>query len=131
MTGLDTNVVVRYLTQDHPEQARRATRILEQQLTTEQPGFISLVAIVETVWVLDRAYRHTGQQIAAALERMLQTDVLQIEHEQEVFTAMVALKEGLGSFADALIAALGAKAGCQHTLTFDQKALRLPGFQMA
>lgn len=131
MTGLDTNVVVRYLTQDHPEQARRATRILEQQLTTEQAGFISLVAIVETVWVLDRAYRHTGQQIAAALERMLQTDVLQIEHEQEVFTAMVALKQGRGTFADALIVALGAKAGCQHTLTFDQKALRLPGFQMA
>ena len=62
---------------------------------------------------------------------MLQTDVLLIENEQEVFTAMIALKERRGTFADALIAALGAKAGCKHTLTFDQKALRLPGFQPA
>lgn len=47
---------------------------------------------------------------------------------QEVFTAMIALKEGYGSFADALIVALGARAGCSRTLTFDHKALRLPGF---
>jgi predicted nucleic-acid-binding protein len=44
---------------------------------------------------------------------------------------MVALKEGRGSFADALIGALGASAGCSHSLTFDRKALRLPGFVLA
>ena len=52
-----------------------------------------------------------------------------IESEQEVFTAMIALKDGRGSFADALIGALGAKAGCSRTLTFDRKALRLPDFE--
>ena len=53
-----------------------------------------------------------------------------VESEQEVFTAMIALKQGRGSFADALIGALGAKAGCSRTLTFDRKALRLPGFEL-
>ncbi len=52
-----------------------------------------------------------------------------VENEQEVFTAMVALKEGRGSFADALIGALGDKAGCSRTLTFDRQALRLAGFE--
>jgi predicted nucleic-acid-binding protein len=131
MIGLDTNVVVRYLTQDHPQQSRRATQIFDHQLTTAGPGFLSVVTMVETVWVLDRAYGLATREIAAAVERMLQTDVLQIENEQEVFTAMIALKEKRGTFADALIAALGAKAGCKHTLTFDQKALRLSGFQPA
>ena len=131
MIGLDTNVVVRYLTQDDPRQSRRATQIFDHQLTTADPGFLSVVTMVETVWVLDRAYGFVGQEIAAAVELLLQTDVLLIENEQEVFTAMVALKQGRGSFADALIAALGAKAGCKHTLTFDQKALRLPGFRPA
>jgi predicted nucleic-acid-binding protein len=131
MIGLDTNVIVRYLTQDDPEQSRRATEIFEQQLTAERPGFVCVVTMVETVWVLDRAYGLTTQEIAAALERMLQTDVLLIENEQEVFTAMIALKEKRGTFADALIAELGAKAGCKHTLTFDQSALRLSGFQLA
>jgi predicted nucleic-acid-binding protein len=47
-----------------------------------------------------------------------------------VFTAMTALKEGRGSFADALIGALSVKAGCSSGLTFDRKALRLPGFNL-
>ena len=62
---------------------------------------------------------------------MLQIDVLLIEYEPEVFTAMIALKEGRGSFADALIAALGDRADCEYTLTFDQKARRLSGFKTA
>jgi predicted nucleic-acid-binding protein len=131
MIGLDTNVVVRYLTQDDPQQSRRATQVFDHQLTTAEPGFLSVVTMVETAWVLDCAYGFLDQEIAAAVELLLQTDVLQVENEQEVFTAMIALKERRGTFADALIAALGAKAGCQHTLTFDQKALRLPGFQAA
>jgi predicted nucleic-acid-binding protein len=129
--GLDTNVIVRYLAQDDPVQSRKATEILERRLTPERPGFLCVVTMVETVWVLDRTYGLTARQIAAAIERMLQTDVLLIEHEQEVFTAMIALKEKRGSFADALTAALGAKADCKHTLTFDQTALRLAGFMPA
>jgi predicted nucleic-acid-binding protein len=69
-------------------------------------------------------------EIATAIERILQTDVFLVENEQEVFAAMIALKDGSGSFADALIAALGTKAGCACTLTFDRKALRLPGFEL-
>ena len=128
MIGLDTNILVRYLTQDDPLQSAKATEIIERRLTEEVPGFVSIVAMVETVWVLDRAYGLPAQKIAAAIERMLQTDVLLIENEQEVFTAMIALKERQGSFADAVIAALGARRGCSCTLTFDRRALRLPGF---
>jgi predicted nucleic-acid-binding protein len=85
--------------------------------------------MVETVWVLERAYGLSGPEIAAAVERTLQADVLVIENEQQVFAAMTVLKGGQGSFAAALIGALGARAGCSRTLTFDQKALRLPGFE--
>jgi predicted nucleic-acid-binding protein len=94
------------------------------------PGFVSVVAIAERVWILDRVYGLSDHEVAAAIERTLQTDVLLVENEQEVFASMVALRDGNGSFADALIAALGAKAGCVHTLTFDRKALRLPGFEL-
>ena len=118
MIGLDTNILVRYLTQDDPLQSRKAKDILERRLTEETPGFVSIVAMVETVWVLERAYQLPAHRIAAAVERMLQTDVLVIENEQDVFTAMIALKEGQGSFADSVIAALGARAGCSSTLTF-------------
>jgi predicted nucleic-acid-binding protein len=131
MIGLDTNVLVRYLAQDDPVQSSQATDIIERRLTEANPGFVSIVAMVETVWVLDRAYGLGAQEIAAAVERMLQAEILVLENEQEVFTAMIALKERQGSFADAVIATLGANAGCAHTVTFDWEALRLPGFQLA
>jgi predicted nucleic-acid-binding protein len=131
MIGLDTNILVRYLTQDDPIQSPKATEIIERRLTEENPGFISIVAMVETVWVLDSVYGLTIEETAAAVERTLQIDVLVVEHEQEVFAAMIALKLGQGSFADAVIAALGAKVGCMSTLTFDLGALRLPGFELA
>jgi predicted nucleic-acid-binding protein len=131
MIGLDTKVLLRYLAQDDPVQSRRATEIIEGRLTDRNPGFVSVVAMAETVWVLDRAYGLSDEEIVAAIERMLQVDVLVVENEQEVFAATTALEEGLGSFADALIGALGAKAGCSATLTFDRRALRLPDFELA
>jgi hypothetical protein len=48
--------------------------------------------------VLDRAYGLADHAIAAVIERTLQVDVLVVESEQEVFAAMIALKEGHGSF---------------------------------
>ncbi len=130
MIGLDTNILIRYLTLDDPAQSAKATEILERRLTLHNPGFVSVVAMVETVWVLDRAYGFTHREIATAVERLLQVEVLEIENEQQVFTAMVAMKQGRGSFADALIAELALRAGCTRTLTFDQKAARLPGFEL-
>ncbi len=130
MTGLDTNIIVRYLVQDDPVQSSRVTELIERRLTEEDPGFISVVAMAETVWVLERSYGFTDAQVAAAIERTLQTDVLVVENEREVFIAMLALKEGRGSFSDALIVALGARAGCSRTLTFDRKAPRLAGFEL-
>lgn len=129
MIGLDTNVLIRYLTQDDPVQSPKATELIEQRLTAQNPGFVSILATAETAWVLERIYGLGSDELAATIERMLQADVLIIENEQEVFTAMIALEEGLGSFADALIGALGVRAGCDHTLTFDRRALRIPAFR--
>lgn len=130
MIGLDTGILVRYLTQDDPVQSPKATEIVERRLTEENPGFVSIVAMVETVWVLARAYGLAAHEIATAVERMLQADVLVVPNEQDVFSAMIALKDGHGSFADALIGALGVGAGCSRTLTFDRRASRLLGFKL-
>jgi predicted nucleic-acid-binding protein len=130
MTGLDTNILVRYFTQDDPIQSKKANEIIERRLTEDEPGFVSVVTIVETVWVLSRVYDLSNLEIAAAVEGMLQSDTLVIQNEQEVFTAVAALKAGRGSFADALVSALGTWAGCGSTLTFDSKAGRLDGFEV-
>jgi predicted nucleic-acid-binding protein len=128
MIGLDTSILVRYITQDDSIQSPQARKIMEQQLTEENPGFISIVTTVELVWVLENAYKFSAREIAVAVERVLQTDVLVVQNGQEVFSAVAKLKEGQGSFTDALIVALGSWANCSRTLTFDRKALRIPGF---
>ena len=129
MIGLDSNILLRYVTQDDPVQAAQATHLMEHRLTEQDPGFISVVAMVETVWVLERSYRFGSGRIVAAIELALGAETLVVENEREVFTAMIALKEGRGSFADALIGALCARAGCSRVVTFDEGALRLPGFE--
>lgn len=131
MIGIDTNILVRYLARDDQSQSAHASEIMERRLSDENPGFISIVAMVETVWVLDRAFGLAVDDIASAVERLLRIDRIVVENEQEVFGAMIAMRERRGSFSDALIASLGEKAGCRHTLTFDRKALRLAGFAPA
>ena len=129
MIGLDTNVLLRYLAQDDPIQSPIATNLIEHVLTEEEPGYVSIVAIVEAMWVMERSYRLTRPEIAAAIKRVLQIEVVCIEREQDVFNAMMNVKAGLGSFSDSLIGIFGVRAGCTHTVTFDRKALRLSGFQ--
>ena len=86
--------------------------------------------MAETVWVLQRSYGLDDPAVATVIERTLQADSLMVENEQQVFTAITALKEGKGCFVDALIGALGARAGCRTTMTFDQRASRLSGFAL-
>ena len=66
MIGLDTNVLIRHVTQDDPAQSPRASALIEGRLTEEEPGFVSIVTLAETAWVLDRVYKYPHDQIAAA-----------------------------------------------------------------
>jgi predicted nucleic-acid-binding protein len=131
MIGLDTNVLLRYLAQDDPKQSPRATEIIEQRLTEQEPGFVSLVTILEVVWVLKSLFKRSRQQIANDLEMLLAADTLEVQNEQEVYLAVVSLRNGVGTFEDALIGSLGAWRGCSATLTFDENAAkRLDGFEL-
>src|SRR6266567_7550041 len=132
MIGLDTNVLLRYLVQDNPLQSRRATEIIERRLTELDPGFVSLVSVLEVVWVLKSLYMRSRQEIANDIEMILAAGTLEIQNEQEVYHAVVALRNGTGTFEDALIGALGIWRGCSATLTFDEKAAqKLHGFLLA
>ena len=131
MMGLDTNVLLRYLAQDDPKQSPRSTEIIERRLTEQEPGFVSLVTILEVVWVLKSLFKRSRQEIANDIEMLLAADTLEVQNEQEVYLAVVSLRNGVGTFEDALIGTLGAWRGCSATLTFDEDAAtRLHGFQL-
>jgi predicted nucleic-acid-binding protein len=125
--GVDTNVLIRYLVRDDPLQFERARDFIKGRLSRAEPGFISNVVLLEAVWVLRRFYRVRGADLAEVLEQLIAADTILVENAQEVAEAVALAKLG-HDVADALISALARKAGCSHTVTFDKKALRLPGF---
>jgi predicted nucleic-acid-binding protein len=130
MIGLDTNIILRYLLQDDTKQTRQANQIIDRQLSEQNPGFISLVTVLQIVWVLRSLLKRDPFQIASHIEHLLAADSLEVQNEQQVFEAAFAVKRGTGEFEDALIGALDTWAGCSRTLTFDRKATRLPQFQV-
>jgi len=129
MIGIDANILLRYFAQDDPIQSPQATHLLERRLTTAEPGYISLAALMEVVWTLITTYKRSNEEVVFVLEKLLTTETFRIQHAKQVFRAMHAFAEGSG-FADALIGALGIAAGCTYTLTFDKKAARLPAFRL-
>ena len=87
MIGLDANVLVRYLTQDHPDQAARATRVVEQELAEDAPGFIGLVVLVELAWVLQRLYRASPEEIRETATDLLGSRAIVVENRDVVARA--------------------------------------------
>lgn len=128
MIGLDTNVLARYLVRDDASQLAAAIRLIERRLTEDEPGFVSGVVLAELSWVLRRSYRWSAARVVAAIEILVDADVLVVEHEGEAAEAIAMVRAGRGEFADAFITAIAEQAGCSQTLTFDRDALRLPGF---
>ena len=129
MIGLDSNLLVRYVTQDDPVQSSVATRLFES-LTPEEPGFVSLVALIEMVWVLRSSYEASRAQIQRVLEMLLRARGIVIEQSALVWMALGAYSRGNADFGDYLIAGSGREAGCEHTWTFDRDAASTAGMKL-
>jgi predicted nucleic-acid-binding protein len=96
MIAVDTNIVVRLVANDDPEQARRAARLFMMNVV-----FIPKTVILETEWVLRGAYRLDPAQVNATLRTFLSLERLVIEDEDVVMQALDSHAAGL-DFADAL-----------------------------
>lgn len=130
MIGLDTNVIVRYLTQDDPKQSATATRFLEKSLSATEPGYISLIVLIEVVWVLISCYAMDRSSIASIIEQLLTTQQLKIESAEIVWRAQRRYVTAKADFSDALIAECAKAAGCQKAVTFDRAAAAGGGFEL-
>jgi len=129
MIGIDTNIVVRYITQDDPAQSRKATHLIES-LSPEAPGYITLVSLVEVVWVLEESYSATKRQIVDVLETLLRTKELVVERAEVVAQALGLFWTSRADFSDCLIARCAQAANCEYTLTFDKAAAKSAGMRL-
>jgi predicted nucleic-acid-binding protein len=128
--GVDTNVLVRYLTQDEPRQAAAATRLIEQRLRADEPGFLSSVVLAEVCWVLRSLYKVEPDEVAAMLLDLTNVASFQIESRDAVLRAIARIGTHRAECADALIHELAAAAGCTATYTFHRAAARSSGMTL-
>jgi len=127
--GLDTNVVVRYLTHDDPTQTAAAVKLVDS-LSSEMPEFLSLVVMAELVWVLEVSYRFKKPEIEKVLETLLRSKESVVERAEVVWQALRKFRGGRADFSDCLIERCGHAAECLYTVTFDQKGATGAGMRL-
>lgn len=129
MIGIDTNLLVRYLAQNDAVQSPVASHIIDG-FTPEEPGYISQVVLVETVWVLTRAYKMPRKAIADIIESLLRAREIVVDRADAGYLALATYRATKADFSDALIAHGGRLAGCSETLTFDKPAASHAGLRL-
>lgn len=129
MIGLDTNILVRYLMHDDADQTAAAVKVMDS-LSSDSPGFLSLVVIAELSWVLEVSYRLKKNEIEQVLETLLRSKELVIEQAEIVSQALRKFSAGRADFADCLIERCGHAAECRYTATFDRNAAAGAGMRL-
>jgi len=121
MIGLDTNIIIRYLTQDDVKQSKLVRKFFEKELADQQ-GFVTLVTLVEVVWILESCYEQPKSVIIHTLESLLSTTQFAFENSEIIHIAINRFRKGNADFNDAIIAVITEKAGCEKVITFDKKS---------
>lgn len=119
MLAVDTNVIVRIVTNDDPEQAQRAVALFERERI-----FIAKTVLLEVEWVLRFSYHLPREVIAPTLRKVVGLQQVEVENPDEIFIALEGYEQGL-DFADALHLASSGRA--EGFATFDQKMAKRAG----
>jgi predicted nucleic-acid-binding protein len=130
MRGLDTNVLLRYLTADDAKQLAAAESVIHQARLDREPLFVAAVVLCEVVWGLRSVYALPKAVIVETLERLLGTAGFEFEHHQAALSSLEAFRAGQGDYSDYLIRDIGLSAGCRDIVTFDRALRKAEGFQV-
>ena len=123
MIGLDTNILLRLVLQDNPDEGLKARRLVES-LDTDNPGFINTLVLAEFVWTLQGRIGLSREQTAAAVSGLLNSADIIFEQEELVEHVLDVATKSKANFADLMIALKNEAAGCVKTMSFDKPACR-------
>lgn len=122
MRAVDTNLLVRLLTRDDAAQTARAEAFIENG------AWVSHLVLAETVWVLDSVYSRTTEQIAKAIELLLDHKQLVIQDPETVAAALLRFRARPPvEFSDCLVLEIARRAGHVPLGTFDRALAKTEG----
>ncbi len=120
MTALDTNILVRFLSQDDVGQFEKVLQMLNRKRAL---FFVCDLVLAETDWVLRGLYDWTGEEVADAFARLTTIHNLTFENESRLRSSLKALREG-ADLADELIVRSCRDRGAKAFVTFDKDIVR-------
>lgn len=123
MIGIDTNVLVRYLTQDDPEQSDLANALIKRIIEQKKIVWLCQMTLCETIWVLSKCYKLSRNELVAVVYELLLTPQLKLEEEETIWLAVkdFEINKDVG-FVDCLIGRQNFQKGCEMTYSFDKGA---------
>jgi predicted nucleic-acid-binding protein len=130
MISLDTNILVRLLTNDEPKQAEKARKALDLALRENQRIWVSTIVMCELVWVLRSLYAYDKTQTTLAVNALLAFSGLELQNAALIKKALVLYATHTSDFADILLGLIGEREGADYTLTFDKKAAKLASHKL-
>jgi predicted nucleic-acid-binding protein len=125
--ALDTNILVRFLTGDDPAQAGKVAALFRTAESRQERFHVSILVLLELVWVLESLYEYRRGEILSAVEKMLALPVLSMESPDLIEAFLGAAAAMKADLSDILIGAAGKVRDCETTLTFDKKAAKESG----
>jgi predicted nucleic-acid-binding protein len=131
MAALDTNILVRWLTNDDAKQCAVVARLLDETASKDERLFVTATVILEVEWVLRAKYQFDRKKVTAALNALLDATELEFQTEPALEQALWLFKQtGSRDFADCLHIALVSQAGQGPLLTLDERASKIEGAQL-
>lgn len=130
MIAVDTNVLVRLLVNDDVAQAAKARDLFEEAAAHDRSIWISDTVLVELAWTLARAYGRSRVEVSKALRALSAHATVLLESGAAVRSATDEYDRGPADFADCLLCAKAALAGCDYVATFDRGMKNLNGVKL-
>jgi predicted nucleic-acid-binding protein len=122
MRAVDTNVLVRLITRDDKKQVESAEEFVSKG------AWVSYLVLAETSWVLDSVYDRTREDIAKAVEMLLNHEHLTLQDQDVIEAAVEKFRKHKGvTFSDVLVLEIARKSGHVPLGTFDRNLAKLEG----
>jgi predicted nucleic-acid-binding protein len=128
MIGLDSNILLRAIANDDPEQSPKA-RTFIASLSPADPGLLNSVVLAEIAWTLRVRYKRPRAEVLARLETLLRSSSYVVTGREAVNRALLRCREYDLEFSDALIGEMNIVEGARFTITFDAAASETPAFE--
>jgi predicted nucleic-acid-binding protein len=130
MSGLDTNILVRWLVDDDQRQSAAVQQLFESARANRTLLFVTDTVALELEWVLRSRYGFDKPTVLQVFNALLETEELEFQTEAALERALHLYRSGNADFAECLHAGQCGAAGCAPLLTFDVKAARLPAVEL-